>query len=159
MLNIKLHTRFNHWITILFVVIAMTLSGCATFTPASRYCVALTSDRPEPLWMHEVKFGEQKLSFGSFGRGGRKTICPEATSTFPDKAVLRWQKKAHYTEYPNLPMYEREVLIPKPLTKLSQKHSRYEFLFTIKEDNSVTLEVTREISSRPEIRFHSNYGP
>ena len=51
-----------------------------------------------------------------------------------------------------LPMYEREVVIPKPLLPLERKHFKYEFLFTIKEDNSVTLEVSRVIDPSPEMR-------
>ena len=136
----------------LFFLMASTISGCATFIPVSPYCVALKTEQAESLWVHGIKFGEQTLSYGGMGRGGRKTVCPEATSTFPDKAVLRWQKAAHYTEYPNLPMYEREVVIPKPLLPLEREHYSYEFLFTTKVDNSVTLEVIRIIDPLPEMR-------
>jgi len=58
----------------------------------------------------------------------------------PKTATFRWKKRAHYTKSKYFPVHEYTVQLPQKMPGFSPGQ-KVLFLFLIKKDNTVTLEV------------------
>jgi len=63
------------------------------------------------------------------------------TISIPKTATYRWYDDiVHYSKYKDMPIHEYTVKLPQEMPELKPKEVIL-FLFLIKEDNTVTVEV------------------
>ena len=127
---------FGHLKDILLAsYLSIFLFGCTT---TKQFSIIVTSEQEKKLWVDKVAFRDYSRSVGTIANTGRAGISFPPIEV-PDEISISWQKQAHYTEYKNLPVYERTVKIPKPLPELKDKEYGYNFVLNILKNNEVEL--------------------
>jgi len=137
------HRYIFVWYTKLFtfVIIVLTFTGCTTY-PVQ---VSMETEQ-KAIWIQYIQFGEYSLPGGGLGgsvgenTGRGRSSVGMGYIKIPETATFRWKKRAHYTKSKYFPVHEYTVKLPQEMPELKPKEVIL-FLFLIKEDNTVTVEV------------------
>ncbi|MFV1993559.1 MAG: hypothetical protein ACC635_06630 [Acidiferrobacterales bacterium] len=134
------------WRSLLTVVLLLSLAGCASFSKTYEVQVS-TETEQKAIWILDIQFGEYKLRGGGLGGAvgentgrGRRSVGIGQIK-IPKTATYRWYDNiVHYSKYKDMPIHEYTVQLPTEMPDLKPGKTLM-FLFLIKEDNTVTLEV------------------
>jgi len=119
----------------------LTLAACTTYP-----VTVSTETEQKAIWIQYIQFGEYRLLGGSLGgsvgenTGRGRSSVGMGYIKIPETATYRWKKSAHYTKSKYFPVHEYTVQLPQEMPEL-KPDQKIKFLFLIKEDNTVTVEV------------------
>jgi len=137
----KPRSRKPFWQLFLSVVLLLTVAACATYP-----VTVSTETEQKAIWVQYIQFGEYRLPGGALGGSvgentgrGRRSVGM-GQIRIPKTATYRWKKRAHYTKSKYFPVHEYTVPLPTEVPEL-KPGQKIKFLFLIKEDNTVTVEV------------------
>jgi len=133
------------WRILLPVTLLLVLAACASL--ANTYPIQVSTETEQKaIFVRDFQFGEYRIPVGGLGGSvgentgrGRKS-AGILNIKVPKTATFRWKKRVHYSKYKDLPLHEYTVQLPQEMPKLRSDQTLL-FLFLIKEDNTVTVEV------------------
>ncbi len=129
------------WQLVFSATLLLALSACTTYP-----VTVSTETEQKAIWVLDIQFGDYRLPGGGMGgsvgenTGRGRSSVGLGHIKIPETATYRWKKRAHYTKSKYFPVHEYTVQLPQEMPEL-KPDQKIKFLFLIKEDNTVTVEV------------------